>query len=137
MADRGWPTAIAVVVVGALFLNTCNGSPTTGAKAAVGGAAVGAGVGVGIGAGAAGAGAAGAVKRGASKRVEDAISGRNRPQSPRQPRTPVTQPSPSPSVPVPTTRPAPPPTTAPPKMETPDWCVQLGPGTCVTVRGQG
>ncbi len=131
--SRGWPTAVAVCVVGVLALNTCNGDPVTGAKVAVGGAAVGAGVGVGIGAGAAGAGAAGAVKRGASKRVEDTISGRN---SPRQPRTPVTQPTPSPSIPTPTTRPAPPPTTAPPKMEAPDWCVQLGPGTCVTVRGQ-
>lgn len=134
MADRGWPTALAIVGAAALFLNTCSGDSVTGAKAAVGGAAVGAGVGVGIGAGAAGAGAAGAVKRGASKRVEDAISGRN---SPRQPRTPVTQPTPSPSIPTPTTKLASPPTTAPPKSGlAPDWCVQLGPGTCVTVKGQ-
>lgn len=136
--DRGWPTAVAIAVVGVLALNTCSGDTVTGAKVAAGGAAVGVGAGIGVGVGAAGAGAAGAVKRGTSKRVEDAISGRNRrPQSPRQPRTPTTQPTPSPSIP-PTTattrpRPQPTPTTRPKADMTPDWCIAVTNGVCVTI----
>jgi len=136
--DRGWPTAVAIAVVGVLALNTCSGDTVTGAKVAAGGAAVGVGAGIGVGVGAAGAGAAGAVKRGTSKRSEDAISGRNKPRSPRQPRTPTTQPTPSPSIPptTTTTRPQPTPTTRPKADMTPDWCIAVTNGVCVTIGGR-
>lgn len=141
MADKGWPLAIALTVVGVLGIQSCSSDPVTGAKVAAGGAAVGVGAGIGVGVGAAGAGAAGAVKRGTSKRVEDAISGRNRrPTKPRSPRNPTTTTGvPSPSIPpttTSTTRPQPTPTTRPKADMTPDWCITVTNGVCVTIGGR-
>lgn len=138
MAEKGWPTAIAVMVVGVLALNTCSGDSVTGAKAAVGGAAVGGGIAAGAAAGAVGGGALSGARKGASKRAEDIVSGRNKPRNPRQPRTPTTQPTPSPSIPptTTTTRPQPTPTTKPKTDMAPDWCISIEAGTCVTVKGR-
>lgn len=137
MADRGWPLAIALTVVGVLGIQSCNSDPVTGAKVAAGSAAAGVGVGVGIGAGAAGAGAVAGGKRAVSKRVEDAISGRSRPQNPRNPTTTTGVPSPSiPPTTTTTTRPRPTPTTRPKTDMAPDWCVQIEAGTCVTIGGR-
>lgn len=137
MADRGWPMAVGMVAVAALLLSTCSGDTVTGAKAAGASVAVGAGIGVGIGAGAAGAGAVAGGKRAVSKRVEDAISGRSRPQNPRNPTTTTGVPSPSiPPTTTTTTRPRPTPTTRPKTDMAPDWCVQIEAGTCVTIGGR-
>lgn len=127
----------AAVVCCVLLLGQCKADTGTALKTGAGAAGVGAAVGVGIGAGAAAGGAVGGVRKGASKRAEDWVSGRNRPTNPRQPRTPSTQPSPSPSVPTPTTKPAPPTTEKPKTDMAPEWCVQLDGGTCVTIKGTG
>jgi hypothetical protein len=84
----------AAIVCCVLLLGQCSKDPITGAKAAVGGAAVGAGIGVGVAGGAAAGGVASGIKRGAAKRAEGAISGRNRP-TPRPPTTTTTRPVPT------------------------------------------
>ena len=88
------------VVCCVLLLGQCKADTGTALKTGAGAAGVGAAVGVGVGAGAAGAGALGGAKRGVSKRVEDAISGRNRPTKPRpQPNGP-SRPMPATTVPM-------------------------------------
>lgn len=87
----------AAVVCCVLLLGQCKADTGTALKTGAGAAGVGAAVGVGVGAGAAGAGALGGAKRGVSKRVEDAISGRNRPRP--QPNGP-SRPMPATTVPM-------------------------------------
>lgn len=120
----------AAVVCCVLLLGQCGGDTGTAIKTGAGAAGVGAAVGVGIGAGAAGAGAIAGGKRGVSKRVEDAVSGRNRkPTKPRSPRNPTTTTGvPSPSIP-PTT------TTRPKADMSPEWCITVSNGVCVKVNG--
>jgi len=90
----------AAVVCCVLLLGQCKADTGTALKTGAGLGIGGVGVGVGIGAGATGAGAIGGAKRGASKRVEDAISGRNRPTKPRpQPNGP-SRPMPATTVPM-------------------------------------
>jgi hypothetical protein len=95
MGDMAKPVAAVVCCV--LLLGQCKADTGTALKTGAGAAGVGAAVGVGVGAGAAGAGALGGAKRGASKRVEDAISGRNRPRP--QPNGP-SRPMPATTVPM-------------------------------------
>jgi hypothetical protein len=98
MGDMAKPVAAVVCCV--LLLGQCKADTGTALKTGAGAAGVGAAVGVGVGAGAAAGGAIGGVKRGASKRVEDAISGRNRPTKPRpQPNGP-SRPMPATTVPM-------------------------------------
>lgn len=90
----------AAVVCCVLLLGQCKADTGTALKTGAGAAGVGAAVGVGVGAGAAAGGAIGGAKRGVSKRVEDAISGRNRPTKPRpQPNGP-SRPMPATTIPM-------------------------------------
>ena len=95
MADS--TKAVAAVVCCVLLLGQCQKDPVTGAKVAVGGAAVG----VGVGAGAAGAAALGAASKGAKtgieRRAADRVSGRKKP-APRRPNGPARPYSPTTSL---------------------------------------
>lgn len=118
----------AAVVCCVLLLGQCQADTGTALKTGAGAAGVGAAVGVGIGAGAAGAGAIAGGKRAVSKRVEDTLSGRNQPRSPRNPTT--TTGVPSPSIPATTT------TTKPKADKSSEWCINVSNGVCVTVGGR-